>query len=439
MLSRFPELFARYIDAVGVVFGVWWLWAPFLLWKAAKISWLTYIREYYKNNLKWTMLELIVPRDLEMGPRAMELFLTNVHALRNAPGSWKEKYVDGETTKWYALELASFGGDVHFYLRVPADQRQSIAANFYAQYPAAQLLEVPDYIESQPVSFLDVQRAGKAVSFGTELTLSKDDAIPLRSYEDFVSDKDFENLDPVSAILEVFRGVEAGDTMMFQILMRPADGEWQKEGEKLVQELKKKTISAMNDDGTEGRTVRTPGETGMIEAIEDNIGKPGFEVVIRYVLFETKGQKSVGGAYAQRSVIGALNQYASSLLNAFKHNTKVWTRVNWVYWPHIFPKRRADARKARIWKYYRDRAMPDEGNLGNLIQSSFLNWDFSRKTFILSAEELATIYHPPSIAVLTGPILRRAESKTHGAPAGLPIFSADDEQDILARFQKPKS
>jgi len=153
---------------------------------------------------------------------------------------------------------------------------------------------------------------------------------------------------------------------------------------------------------------------------------------------ETKGAKTVGTGFAQRAVIGALNQYASSMLNAFKHNFKSWTRVNWVYWPHFFPKRRGDARKARIWKYYRERMIPDEGNLGNLIQSSPLSWDFSRKTFILSAEELATIYHPPSIAVLSSPILRRAESKTMGAPAGLPIFSADDEKEILSRFQKPK-
>lgn len=439
MLERFAELFARYDDAAGVILGVWWLWAPFLLWKGAKASWLNYIREHFKSNLKWTVLELIVPRDLEMGPRAMELFLTNIHAQRNAPGSWKEKYFDGEVTKWYTFELVSFGGDVHFYLRFPSDQRHAIEANFYAQYPAAQLVEVQDYITQLPVTFLDLLREGKNILFGTELVLAKDDAIPLRTFEDFVSDKDFENLDPVSALLEVFRKIEVGDTMLLQIMARPADDAWQKEGALLVQKMKKDTIIIKNDDGTEGRTVRTPGETDTIESIESNISKPGYEVTIRYLLMETKGAKTVGTGFAQRSVIGALNQYASSILNGFKHNFKSWTRVNWVYWPHLFPKRRGDARKARIWKYYRERMIPDEGNLGNLIQSSPLSWDFSRKTFILSVEELATIYHPPTVAVLSSPILRRAESKTMGAPAGLPIFSADDEKEILARFQKPKS
>lgn len=439
MFEKFIDLFARYDDAVIVIFSVWWLWAPFVLVKGAKSSWLNYIREYYKSELKWTVLELIVPRDLEMGPRAMELFLTNVHAQRNAPGSWKEKYVDGEVTKWYSFELVSLGGEVHLYMRIPADQRPAIEANFYAQYPSAQLLEVSDYINQLPDSYIEVENMGKNISFGTELVLMKDDAIPLRSYEHFVSDKDFENLDPVSSILEIFRRIEVGDAMFMQILARPADDAWQKEGAVLVQKMKKETIIIQNDDGTEGRIVRTPGETDTIEAIETNIGKPGFEVVIRYLLMDTKGQKSVGAGFAQRSIIGAFNQYASSLLNGFRHNFKVWTRVNWVYWPHLFPKRRSENRKARLWKYYRDRTIPDDGNLGNLLTSSFLNWDFSRKTFILSTDELATIYHPPSIAVLTGPILKRAESKTQGAPAGLPIFGADDEQAIMERFQKPKS
>ena len=71
--------------------------------------------------------------------------------------------------------------------------------------------------------------------------------------------------------------------------------------------------------------------------------------------------------------------------------------------------------------------MPEEGFLGQLFSSALLSWDFQRKTPVLNTEELATIYHLPTHEVLTSPMIERVESKTLGAPAGLPIFDQDEE------------
>ena len=79
----------------------------------------------------------------------MEQVLMSIHGLRNTSSDPEEEYWDGEITRPYSLEMASFGGEIHFYVRFYKKQKELIEAAFFAQYPDLELLEVPDYVEDR--------------------------------------------------------------------------------------------------------------------------------------------------------------------------------------------------------------------------------------------------------------------------------------------------
>ena len=49
----------------------WWLWVFIILFNLFKELWLHYKREMYKKSLKWVLLELRVPRNIQKSPQAM--------------------------------------------------------------------------------------------------------------------------------------------------------------------------------------------------------------------------------------------------------------------------------------------------------------------------------------------------------------------------------
>lgn len=76
--------------------------------------------------------------------------------------------------------------------------------------------------------------------------------------------------------------------------------------------------------------------------------------------------------------------------------------------------------------------MPPELQFWRLITSKPLNPNFLSRSFVMTTEEIATLFHPPTSVVLTTPHIQEVESKKAGPPAGLAIFG--DEKEI-ERFQ----
>ena len=141
------------------ILSFWWLWLFLVFSFLAKELWLAYVQEYYKRAMRWTMLEVRVPRELRRSPRAMEQIFSSIHGLRNTPSNPKEEWWDGEVTMWFSCEVVSFGGELHFYLKVPEKHRNLIEAAFYAQYPDVDISEVSeDYIRRLPQSYPKLQK-----------------------------------------------------------------------------------------------------------------------------------------------------------------------------------------------------------------------------------------------------------------------------------------
>ena len=199
-------------------------------------------------------------------------------------------------------------------------------------------------------------------------------------------------------------------------------------GEDLLKELKKGARSVKNEQTGEIHMVMpSPGESETMRAIERKVSKPFFNTVVRTLYMGPK--EGFSANFGQRGVISAFNQYASETYNKFKNNPFVWTRANLWYWPHLFPARRLLGRKERAMAMYRSRKIYDETRAARLIQLQLASFfGFTGQMMTLNAEELATLYHLPTVLVLTGPMMKSEEARRVGPPAGLPIYMEEGKE-----------
>ncbi|MDP3963173.1 MAG: hypothetical protein Q8Q39_01615 [bacterium] len=431
-MGLLPFSFDGLAPQLATAAGLWWIWLPIMLIVIFQQIWLVYAQTKFKAATDWALLEIRIPRELKRTPKAMEQIFAGIHSLRNAPGDFVETYLDGEVTYWFSLEIVSFSGDIHFYVRTPTKYRNIVESFFYAQYPDIQIADASDadYMTTLPRTHRQIEESGLRL-WGTELKLAKDDAYPIRTYIEFSSPVEEEQLDPVSALTELLGKVRRGEKIFIQMLIRPADETWIHKSNALLKQLKESTAlrpkAATAEQAASFTAIqRTPGETDLLKAIDRNLTKPGFETIIRVMYMATKEVYSVN--LVRRGVYSCFNQYAVASMNSFKQNANVRTEARWSSFPYFFPNRRRAAKERRIWRNFRERRMPDKGTVTGLAGSGMLASLLAQSsTFVLNTEELATIWHLPSHLVLTAPFVRRVESRKMGPPAGLPIFGGEEE------------
>ena len=423
----------------AVVVDLWWFWLLVIILYVASSIWMAYIQQYYKKITNpWMMMEIKFPREITRTPRSMEQVFATVHAIKNSASDTEEKWWDGEVPLWFSFEAVSFGGEIHFYLFIPSVRRSHFEAVLYANYPDIEITHVADdYIHRMPKTAEDIYASGYRM-FGNELIFDKSGTdrphvYPIRTYIDFEAPAEEKEVDPMASLLETLSRIKPQEHLWFQLLIKPkVDKEitnFYQDGEKEIEYIKGKSRSTI--DPKTGQTIfamPSPAETETMKAIERKIAKPAFDAVIRYMYFAPK--EIFHSSFGRRSIFSAMNQYASQAFNKFKHNVFAWTLAKIWYWPYIFPQHRAAGRRERLWEKYRTRDMYPDTITEAILNMKLFNWGFAPwriHNVVLNIEELATIFHPPTILVLTGPLIKRVEARKVGPPAGLPIYGEEGE------------
>lgn len=393
--------------------------------------WVSYIQTVFLKSLKWTLLEIRPPKDVFKSPLAMELVLNSLYTGAQG-GDWFTKHWKGEVSLWYSLEIVSIEGRVRFFIRTPAKFKKMIETQLYAQYPQAEIFEAEDYTQNLP----DFSKNADFNLWATNFILSKDDVIPIKSYIDYGLDKSIgvldpeQQVDPITPMIEFLSSLSIGEQVWIQILVRPDTKRFSVKKGSEIQEGKdwkakaKEVIKTLNDElkekDAEGKvtTVRraTKGEQYVIEAIERNAAKFGFDAHIRGLYIAKKDM--FGGLAGTRapSLIGAFRQYASGDLNGFKPD-KATKFEAWedLLGRKLFKRKKdyLDAYKARAHFY---------GSFDFFSPSSYFTTpnDSGGKPFILSTEELATIFHLPG-KVVEAPSFNRINTTKSEPPSNLPI------------------
>ena len=137
------------------VFGTAYFWLPIILGYIAWKFWIYCIRYKFIANAPWVTLEIKIPRDVFKSPQAMEVVLNGISVAKD--GNFLERYGGGFLRSWYSLEIASFEGNVHFYIRVIRPLVRLATAQFYGQYPDIEITEVDDYVTRVPDTFPNIE------------------------------------------------------------------------------------------------------------------------------------------------------------------------------------------------------------------------------------------------------------------------------------------
>ncbi|MFA6969387.1 MAG: hypothetical protein WC217_02185, partial [Candidatus Paceibacterota bacterium] len=130
-------------NALAMALFVAPVWLPFLLITGAWKLWIVLQRSETIAKTKFVLLEIKPPRNLVKTPLAMEAFLSSIH-LTGGEATWYARFKGG-TRPFWSLEIASFEGQVHFFIWTRAAFRRLVESQMYSQYPGVQIVEVPDY------------------------------------------------------------------------------------------------------------------------------------------------------------------------------------------------------------------------------------------------------------------------------------------------------
>ncbi len=385
-------------------------WAPlflvFFFWKA----WMYYVQTDFISHIDWVLLEIRVPREIEKPLQAMEFVLVALD--QTSAGSNIEQYWTGRVALWFSLEIVSIGGDLRLFVRTPKKFKDLVESRIYSQYPDVEISEAPDYTD-----LINFNKQGGIQLFGTEFVLSKEDPLPIKTYVDYgmreyLDEK--QRFDPLTPIFEYLGSMGPGEQAWFQILVQSAKkryrkedgsrGDWKDEGKEYI-----KKITTEEKPNKEGLMVPaffklTKVATENIAAIERNLAKIGFDCCVRTMYIAEKGKFRAGNI---APLLSAFMQFNSNEgLNGFKKKNVTDLDYPYNVWdgklgnPIIYKK------KKKMFEAYR-------------MRSGFYP-PYQRKPFVLTTEELATIFHIPT-GITQTPTLSRIDSKKAEPPVNLPL------------------
>ncbi|NTV44143.1 MAG: hypothetical protein HGA67_00400 [Candidatus Yonathbacteria bacterium] len=382
-------------------------WLPPVLGITLVRSWIYYARMKFNMSRAYILLEIKLPKDTFKSPAAMEMFLGGIN-LTSREGNWYAKYWKGSSRPIFSLEMVSIEGAVRFYIRTEPEFRKLIETQIYAQYPTIEISEAVDYAMRVPY--------GKPETdwqlFGTELTLTKADPYPIKTYVDYGLEgggaKEEYKIDPITPVIEYLGSLSKGEQSWIQIIFRGAklkrvsgglfgqEKDWKKEGVDIIKDLKAKSYEAKKEGTISGPT---KGEMEAIAAIERSISKNGFECGIRMV-YLAKGDAF--DKMAISTMTNAFKQFNSNNLNGFKPVRMTGYDFPW----EDFSGKGLARKKANIFNAY--------------VRRDFFTPPHVGVPFILNTEELATVFHFPGQVVQT-PTFERIESRKGEPPTNLPM------------------
>jgi len=410
----------------GWLIGTAPLWVPIALWYAFWIVWVWYIQSLYLSGRDPLLLEMKMPRDITKSPRAMELAFS-LFSISSGETTFIHRGWKGQVRPFFSFEIASLGGQVHFYVWCWRSYKSEVEAAIYGQYPEVELFEVEDY--ASKFQFDPEKYQGFATEWRLE-TYQHDvsngsmnvNAYQPKSYVDYELDKDPKEefkVDPLSTVLEFIGNIEPQEQIWVQLVIRKCgkknilftydeDHEWihtvEHEVEKIrtkASVLDKSVAEEIGVDPTERQPQprATWKQQEQMKAMQRHLGKYPFEFGGRALYF-TEGHL----------------------------HGPTYTGMRWLWKPMGNPHYMSHIRPRR-WSCDFDYPWQDWHDIrwNNQIRRAldayrrrlFFHSPWIIPTNILTNETLATLWHPPSRTSAT-PGIQRIPATKASAPSNLP-------------------
>lgn len=295
----------------------------------------------------------------------------------------------GFKTKFYgqrhfAFEIVGSKGFVYYYAAVPVSLVEVVKQAVVSAYPSARLEEVTEHNIFSPVGKI-------SGTIGGELTLKKEFAYPIATYQEL-------KRDAMASLLNSLANLDKEDGVGIQILMRPAHEGWTKTATSLSSKKRKGKDSKKGAGAAAGwwvkqlatAAVKPPEDKGgggsdapqlssleqsTLDAIDDKTRHAGFETVIRIVASSNISQRADA---ILRNVVASFALFDAPGKNGFKFT----------------PAKDIE----RFVTSYILRFFPQESNKS-----------------ILNSVELATLFHfPDQRSIPTSQLERQGSKQTDG-------------------------
>lgn len=368
----------------------WYVWIPIVA-VLSFLTWRNYQQADRNRGVEGVLLTLEIPRTNGASEEAAEKLFTSLHGIvRDA----KELRLSSGQQEHISLELASFNGQIRFYVWTPKTLQSFIEGQIYAQYPDVQIYPADgDYVDGE---------REHQVAYSAELTLTDHEFLPLRTFQE-------SKTDPLTSITKTLAELElSGEELWIQLVVRPVPNDWQEFAERWSAAIGKKMGISWSSIGggmqwlggllevlwrppEQGIGKKTQAELSEIDKLRvdkvmQKAAKPGFQVKLRLVCLS---DNQTNAKVRLQALAGAFQQFTEPHLNGLK-------LVHTNYGREYLTK-------------YRKRTFVDDG-------------------FILNTEELAALYHLPHTQGET-PNVVWASSKTAEPPAKLPVITGNTASD----------
>ncbi len=397
--------------------------------------WVFEIGEHYEHtHFNYILLAINVPKRTEQTVKSVENVFSSLMGL-HVSINWYEEHIDGRQQENFSCEIASHGGFIQFYMRVPVKTRDVFEAAVFAQYPDAEIHEAEDYTKKYPLYFPNDEWD----CWGTELVMKQDQCWPIKTYPYFEDKLSGTFKDPLAQLYEIMAMLQPGEELWVQYPIKPIDqGPWQEKCQRLALmmigvtdfEKDKKAnpiLSLLNLLGRLGHIIvhsgvhgvhppsveaakagqkknrsemqnLSPREKDLVTAIELKSGKLGYKSKIRILYVAKKELAQKNRKKVVTGIMGVYRQFNAHDMNTFGLGKHTFVRAY-----YYFVQYRLNRRKRILMRAYKARS----NSRGD-------------KNTIFSVEELATIWHFPMEDV-SAPLLRKADVKRGEPPSSLPL------------------
>lgn len=391
---------------ITFMFAVSPIWLPYVTFHLFFEKWMEMVGKKFSIKSGRALLEIKLPQDVFKSPEAMEFVFTQIYNAAT-PDNLMETYLDGKRPLPYTFELVSRGGDVHFYVTVPLKNIEGFTDNMYAQYPGVEVVQqTVDYTAELPGDL-------KGWSFMSFWFNKKEaEEYPIKTYFDFGMDKlpkeEFK-VDPMTPMLEMLAGIKPDQQLWIQFIcvahrkknftngQLHAEGTWEKRVMGKIDEMMGRDKDKKGGIELEGMVRLSAGEREAVDAMERNASKYAYHFACRVCYISNRERNYDGGLFSRMIRSFAMTESKSKGRNGL--GVRWRTDFNYKMFSDPFGKR-IPAMKEEELALYKMRK-------------------FYGSYAIMSAEEMATIFHLPGKVALT-PTLNRVPSTRGEAPSNLP-------------------
>ncbi len=392
-MNVITSLVSTLLQFVGMVLFKYYGWVVIVLILAYAI-WQNRRKTEWAQNHESVLLLIEVPKDNEKKELSAEQMFASLHGILKPQAELNK---EGALQEHISFEIASLKNQIRFFVWTPKHLKDFVEGQIYAQYPTVHIKELEeDYAFADP---------GERVIYGSELTLTKEEFLPIKTFVSF-------EVDPLAGITAVLSKMDqAGEEMWIQVLARPIDDSWQDRGLSYIDVVKggkgnttagkkltelpvfiaKNIVPALWSppySQTEGKKSElSTGQSAVIKAIEEKTAKLGYHVKIRIAYM---GPEQALARQRMQAIVGAFKQYNTTNLNGF--------------------------------------AVKSYGSTSGFLQE-YRSRLFTNTGYTLNIEELASLYHLPHTSVET-PNMVWTTTKTAEPPSNLPVEGVAEPADV---------